>query len=117
VQIGCFGLRGLDPRPVNLWENIVSAYLIVDNEITDPNAYDEYRRQVAPLIDRFGGRFLVRGGPISHLEGDWKPGRLVIVEFPSMDALQSWYRSPEYASMLALRQSASTGSVVVAQGV
>jgi len=93
------------------------AYLIVDNEITDPKAYDEYRRQVVPLIGRFGGRFLVRGGPMLHLEGDWKPQRLVIIEFPSMDALQAWYRSPEYAPMRALRQSASTGSLVVVDGV
>jgi uncharacterized protein (DUF1330 family) len=97
--------------------NDVSTYLIVDNEITDPKAYDEYRRQVAPLLGRFGGRFLVRGGAISHLEGDWKPRRLVIVEFPSFDALQAFYHSPEYAPMRALRQSASIGSVVVADGV
>ena len=58
------------------------AYLIVDNQITDPKAYDEYRRRVVPLLGRFGGRFLVRGGQISHLEGEWKPQRLVIVEFP-----------------------------------
>ena len=93
------------------------AYLIVDNQITDPKAYDEYRRRVVPLLGRFGGRFLVRGGQISHLEGEWKPQRLVIVEFPSMDALQAWYRSPEYAPILELRKSASTGSVVVAAGV
>ena len=93
------------------------AYLIVDNEITDPKPYDEYRRQVVPLIARFGGRFLVRGGPISHLEGDWKPQRLVIIEFPSMDALQEWYHSAEYAPMRALRQSASSGSLVAADGV
>jgi uncharacterized protein (DUF1330 family) len=95
----------------------VPAYLIVDNEITDPKTYDEYRRQVVPLIERFGGRLLVRGGPLVHLEGDWKPRRLVLVEFPSMEALQAWYHSAEYAPMRALRQAASTGSVVIASGV
>lgn len=93
------------------------AYLIVDNEITDPKVYDEYRRQAVPLLGRFGGRLLVRGGPLSHLEGDWKPKRLVIIEFPSMDALQAWYHSAEYAPMRALRRSASIGSVVVADGI
>lgn len=92
------------------------AYLIVDNEITDPNTYDEYRHQVVPLIKRFGGRFLLRGGPVLHLEGEWKPQRLVLVEFPSMEALQAFYHSPEYAPMRALRQTASTGSVVGADG-
>lgn len=95
----------------------MAAYLIVDNVITDSKAYDDYRRQAVPLVARFGGRFLVRGGPISHLEGDWKPQRLVLIEFPSMDALRAWYDSPEYAPMRALRQAASTGSVVVAGGV
>lgn len=95
----------------------MSTYLIVENEITNPGAYDEYRRQVVPLLSRFGGRFLVRGGAISRLEGDWKPRRLVIVEFPSMDALQAFYHSTEYAPMRALRQSASTGNVIVAEGV
>lgn len=92
------------------------AYLIVDNEITDPKAYDEYRRQVVPLLERFGGRLLVRGGPILHLEGDWKPRRLVLIEFPSIDALQAWYHSAEYAPMRVLRQAASVGSVVAAGG-
>jgi uncharacterized protein (DUF1330 family) len=104
-------------RCQHLGRNIVTAYLIVDNEITDPKAYDEYRRQVMPLVERFGGRFRVRGGAISPLEGDWKPRRLVIIEFPSMDALQAWYRSPEYAPMLSLRQTASRGSVVAVEGV
>jgi uncharacterized protein (DUF1330 family) len=94
----------------------VPAYLIVDNEITDTNTYDEYRRQVVPLVARFGGRFLVRGGPISPLEGNWKPRRLVVLEFPTMDALQTWYQSPEYAPLRAMRQSASTGSIVAVEG-
>jgi uncharacterized protein (DUF1330 family) len=94
----------------------VPAYLVVENQITNPKAYDEYRRQVVPLLGRFGARILVRGGPISHLEGDWKPQRLVIIEFPSTDALQAWYHSAEYAPLRALRQSASIGSIVAADG-
>ena len=95
----------------------MAAYLIVDNVITDPKAYDEYRRQAVPLVAQFGGRFLIRGGPISPLEGNWKPQRMVLIEFPSMEALQAWYDSPEYAPMRALRQAASIGSVVAAGGV
>ena len=116
VRYWAYHSRCIAPEPQS-WEKFVPAYLIVDNEITDAKAYDEYRRQVLPLIGRFGGRLLVRGGPIAHLEGSWRPQRLVIIEFPSMDALQAWYHSSEYAPMLALRQSASTGSVVVAQGL
>jgi uncharacterized protein (DUF1330 family) len=100
----------------DLRENVVPAYFIVDNEITDAKTFDEYRRQAVPLVGKFGGRFLVRGGAILPLEGNWKPKRLVIIEFPSMDALQAWYQSAEYAPMLAQRQSASVGSAVAAQG-
>jgi uncharacterized protein (DUF1330 family) len=100
-----------------LGESVVPAYLIVENQITDPSAYDEYRRQVVPLIGRFGGRFLIRGGPILHVEGDWKPERLVVIEFPSMEALQAWYDAPEYAPLRVLRQAASIGSVVAVAGV
>jgi len=94
----------------------VAAYFIVDNEITDPKIFDEYRRQAVPLAVKFGGRFLVRGGAILPMEGGWKPKRLVLIEFPSMDALQAWYQSAEYAPLLAMRQSASVGSAVAVQG-
>ena len=62
------------------------AYLIADTHITDHATYDEYKRQVAPLIAKFGGRFLVRGGAHEVLEGTWQPARLVVIEFPDMDA-------------------------------
>jgi len=95
----------------------MAAYLIVDVEVSDPAAYEEYRQQVAPLIGRFGGRFLVRGGEFSVLEGHWQPRRLVIVEFPDKEALQAWYGSAEYAPLLALRQQAAQTNLVAVQGV
>ena len=92
------------------------AYLIADVEVLEENAYDEYKRRVAPLIAKFGGRFLVRGGRHVVLEGDWQPERLVVVEFPTMSALTSWYESPEYAPLIALRKSASKGTLVAVEG-
>ena len=95
----------------------MAAYLIADIDVTDPEAYTEYRRTVGSSIAAFNGRFLARGGATVTLEGNWKPKRLVIVEFPSMDRLQAWYDSPEYAPALALRQRASVSSLVMTEGV
>lgn len=93
------------------------AYVIADTQITDHATYDDYKRQVAPLIARFGGRFLVRGGAQVVLEGSWRPQRVVVLEFPSMDAITAWYNSPEYAPLLALRQPAATDHLVAVEGV
>jgi uncharacterized protein (DUF1330 family) len=93
------------------------AYLIADVQVKDPKKYDEYRTQVAATVARHGGRFIVRGGRHELLEGKWDLQRFVIIEFPSMDALKTWYRSPEYEPLIALRQSASTGALIAVEGV
>ena len=95
----------------------MAAYLIADVDVTDQDTYAEYRRQVLPLVTKHGGRFLVRGGAHETLEGQWRPQRLVIIEFPDMAALKSWYHSPEYAALIALRQDASQGSLVAVEGI
>lgn len=92
------------------------AYLIADVNVENADIYAEYRRQVLPLIERYGGRFIVRGGPHETLEGDWRPARLVVIEFPSMAVLKEWYRSPEYTKLVALRQGASRGSLLAVEG-
>jgi len=95
----------------------MSAYVIADVEVKDPETYAEYRRQVLPLVERHGGRFIVRGGVHRVLEGDWRPGRVVVIEFPDMAALDAWYRSPEYAALIRLRQGVSRGSLIAVEGV
>ncbi|HXY30536.1 MAG TPA: DUF1330 domain-containing protein [Gemmatimonadaceae bacterium] len=92
------------------------AYVIADTHITDQKTYEEYKRRVAPLIAKFGGRFLVRGGKHTVLEGTWRPHRLVVIEFPTIEALDTWYHSPEYAPVLALRQPAATVQLVAVEG-
>ena len=94
----------------------MSAYLIADVNVENADVYAEYRREVLPLIERFGGRFIVRGGAHEALEGDWRPARLVVIEFPSMAVLKQWYGSPEYKKLIALRQRASRGSLVAVEG-
>lgn len=93
------------------------AYVIADTQITDHETYDDYKRRVAPQIARFGGRFLVRGGDPMVLEGSWRPSRLVVIEFPTMEAITAWYSSSEYAPLLALRQPAATDHLIAVEGV
>ena len=94
----------------------MSAYLIADVEVHDQNVYADYRRQVLPLVQKHGGRFIVRGGAHEVLEGAWQPKRVVIIEFPDMPTLKAWYNSPEYAKLIALRQGVSRGSLIAVEG-
>ena len=89
----------------------MTAYLIADIEVTDPSAFEDYRARVGAVIAQYGGRYIVRGGAVRALEGDFGFQRLVVLEFPSAEAAQRFYDSPEYAPLLALR-SASTRSLV-----
>ena len=94
----------------------MAAYVIGEIEVTDPALYEEYRKQVMAVVTRYGGKFIVRGGKVEPLEGGWAPKRLVALEFPSMEQAQKWYRSPEYAPLIALRQKASRGKLLIVEG-
>jgi uncharacterized protein (DUF1330 family) len=94
----------------------MAAYLIGEIEVTDAALYEEYRKQVLPVVQKYGGKFIVRGGTVDPLEGGWAPRRLVVLEFPSMAQAQKWYRSPEYAPLIAMRQKASKGRLVLVDG-
>ena len=95
----------------------MSAFLIYDVEIHDPNLYQDFMEQVKPLVETFGGKYLVRGGAHEVLEGNWEPTRIVLFEFPDMDTARKLFSSDEYAPLKQLRQSCSTGSVVIVEGV
>jgi uncharacterized protein (DUF1330 family) len=94
----------------------MAAYVIGEIEITDPAAYEEYRKQVPATVTKYGGRFAVRGGKVEPLEGGWTPKRIVVLEFPSMEKAQAWYRSAEYAPLIKLRQRASRGKLILVEG-
>ncbi len=93
------------------------AYIIVDVEITDPKEYEEYKKHTPGSLVPFDGKFLVRGGTVETLEGDWKPGRLVLLEFPSLEKAKAWWNSPGYAPAKLIRQRASITQMIVADGV
>lgn len=90
------------------------AYLIADETIEDPDTFEEYKRAVLPLISRFGGRFLSRGGKLEVLEAgrNWSPDRMVVIEFPSMSALREWYGCPDYARVREIRARSATSTLV-----
>jgi uncharacterized protein (DUF1330 family) len=95
----------------------MSAYVIVELNITDPDQYAEYRKLVPATIEKYGGRFVVRGGTVETKEGGWSPSRIVVLEFPSMDQARKWYHSPEYAPALAMRLKSANAKLILVEGV
>ena len=95
----------------------MSAYVIAHIEVNDAETFDAYREKVPAVIEKFGGRYLVRGGTVHGLEGQWTIPRLVIIAFDSLEAAQRFYHSPEYQEILPLRLQAAEGTVVIAEGV
>ena len=93
------------------------AYLIAEVEVTDPAAYEGYKKLTPAAIAAYGGKFIVRGGAVESKEGGWAPSRLVVVEFASMEQARRFYDSPEYAPALAIRKAASKSRLVLAEGV
>ncbi len=95
----------------------MSAYVIADVEVLDSADYEQYRQHVPATIAAFGGRYLVRGGALTALEGDWLPKRCVILEFPSMAQLEAWYDSPAYVPLRALRERTTKSRLVKVEGL
>ncbi|NIZ61837.1 DUF1330 domain-containing protein [Sedimentitalea sp. CY04] len=93
------------------------AYLIYDVEIHDPAPYAKFMERVKPLVEEMGGTYLARGGAHEVLEGDWNPTRIVLFQFPDMDSARALFNSDAYAPLKELRQSCSTGHVVIVEGV
>ena len=92
------------------------AYIAVDISINDPVTYDRYKTLAPPSIAKYGGRYLVRGGTTTALEGSWMPQRFVILEFADADTARRWWDSPEYAEAKALRQSCSDTDMLLVDG-
>jgi uncharacterized protein (DUF1330 family) len=95
----------------------MTAYVIVETEVTDPERYERYKAASPAAIAAGGGRFLVRGGELAVLEGDWCPSRLVMLEFEDLEAAKRWYDSEIYQEARKLRAGAASFRAVVVQGV
>ncbi len=93
------------------------AYIISDVTIRDRAAIDIYRERAAASIKKHGGRYLVRGGEIEVLEGEWRPRMIIIAEFPDTDRARAWYRSPDYAAALEVRDQALSRNLILVDGI
>ena len=95
----------------------MAAYVIADVDVHDPVGFEEYRGLVGATIEKYGGRYLVRGGKSEVLEGAYEVHRVVVLEFPSYERAKEWYNSAEYAPLIAMRQRAAKTNVVTVEGV
>jgi len=93
------------------------AYVIADLDVTDPAGFEEYRKVVPATIEKYGGRYLVRGGAMETLEGDWPWKRVVVLEFPSLEQAKRWYNSEDYRDPKALRFKTAKTKVILVDGV
>jgi uncharacterized protein (DUF1330 family) len=95
----------------------MKAYAIAAETIKDQTMFDKYRKEVAATLVPFGGQFVVRGGNLTVLEGEWPHPRLVVIEFPSRAAAEDWYRSAEYQKVISLRLNSCVGNLIIVDGL
>jgi uncharacterized protein (DUF1330 family) len=95
----------------------MTAYVIVDIQVTDPIGYEAYKQLAPPTLELYGGKYIARGGKTEVLEGDWSPGRLVILEFENSEQAKKWINSPEYSQPRQMRHQTTKSNMVVIEGV
>ena len=95
----------------------MSAYIVVDTRITDPEHYEEYKRLAKPIAESFGGTYLARGGDMHVVDAElWEPTRLVLLEFPDVESAKAFADSEEYAPVAAMRHEYADSTVVIIDG-
>ena len=109
-------LKGIDPARGASHHRAMAAYIIARVNVTDWSRYREYTKLTPGAIERFGGKFIVRGGEMVTLEGPPETHRVVIIEFPSLERAKEFYRSEEYSKVKKLREGAATGQFVAIEG-
>ena len=95
----------------------MSAYVILDITVHDPELFEQYKKLAPATISAYGGRYLARGGNADTLEGDWSPNRIVILQFDNVETAKHWLDSPEYREARSMRHQAATSHTVVVEGV
>ena len=95
----------------------MAAYLVVDIDVTNPTQFEEYKKLAPVAIAKYGGRYVIRGGAYESLEGNWKPQRVTVVEFESMEKGKAFYNSPEYQAAIKARKGAANMKMLLVQGV
>lgn len=95
----------------------MAAYVVVKVNVTDPDRFKHYQQLASASVDRFGGKFLVRGGALVELEGSWDAKRMVVLQFESLARAQEWYNSPEYREAIVAREGAAIFHMVALEGI
>ena len=95
----------------------MSAYVVAEIEVDNPEGYEEYKKLVPPSIAAYGGKYIARGGRTENLEGSWQPNRIVILEFESVEKAKQWLDSEEYQEAKALRHKYASSNAIVVEGV
>ena len=95
----------------------MSAYVIVEIDIFDPIGFEEYRKRVVPIVQKRGGNYIVGGGNVETLEGDWNPQRIVMIEFPSMSRAKEWLNCEEYLEAGKIRHRTAKTNMVLVEGM
>jgi uncharacterized protein (DUF1330 family) len=95
----------------------MTAYVILDINVTDPVRYEDYKTLAAPTVELYGGKYIARGGKTETLEGDWSPTRLVILQFDNTEQAKNWLNSTEYSEARNLRHQTAISHMVVIEGV
>lgn len=93
----------------------MAVFVIVDIDVTDPVRYEDYKAQAAHTVTAHGGRYVVRGGQVDTLEGDWRPGRVVVLEFPSADQARAWWNSETYRPAKAIRHATAKTDMILVE--
>jgi uncharacterized protein (DUF1330 family) len=92
------------------------AYVIVEIDIIDPSGYEEYKKLASATVEKYGGKYIVRGGRTDVLEGNWKPKRIVVLEFESMERAKEWLNSDEYREPRKMRHRTAKTNMLVVEG-
>ena len=95
----------------------MAGYVIGNIDVTNPEAFEEYRKLVPDTIAAYGGKYLVRGGAADVAEGSYNPVRIVVLEFESVNQAKKWYNSPEYIPLREMRMNASNGDLFFVEGL
>ena len=95
----------------------MAAYIIVQVDVTDPETFETYRAQVPATLEPYGGEYIVRGGDMEVLEGEWAVPRVVVLKFPDMDAAKAWHASPGYEGPMKLREASDKLTSTFSPGI
>jgi uncharacterized protein (DUF1330 family) len=93
------------------------AYVIIEIEVLDPAGFEEYKKLVAPIVQKYGGKYIAGGGATEVLEGDWKPKRIVILKFASMHRAREWLNCEEYREPRQMRHRTATTNMILVEGI